>query len=232
MRFCRTGVQYMEEYSLPFACLNWVAMPEHAVIDRRIIIKSVHGRIPAASPIRVPVVQGEEDLVIVRTWCLFRINVETSELTGIPAPLQITPSKCVRVVPAETRRPRRKAVTPLPAWHNHGRALFHRAIFVRRNPQSMPVHNLGHVRMVHNIDRDWLALRKANQRAGKDKVVRNRVNYFLWRNLQLEGRHFKPHIRWRLGPQLCLCRGTQQRETCSDKKITTIHLHAGLIECS
>src|SRR5580704_18360867 len=227
-----TGVHHVEEHSLPFAYLDRIAKSEHAVIDRRIVIKGIHGSIPAASHIRIPVVQCEEYFLIVRTWRLFRLNVETPELTGISAPLQIVPRKGVRVVPTKTRRPRRKTVAPLSACRDHRRALFHGAVFARWNPQSMPVHNLRRVRIVHNINRDWLAFRPANQRPGNAPVVRNRLNYLFGRNLQLERRNLKPHVRRRLGPQLCLRGCAQQREACSDQKTTAIQWHVCSIEGS
>ena len=74
----------MEEHPLPFAYFNRIAMPEHAVIDRRIVIKRIHGRIPAASHIRIPVVQREEYLLIVRTWHLVSAqcrNIQTARYT-------------------------------------------------------------------------------------------------------------------------------------------------------
>src|SRR5271166_3759244 len=114
----------MKENPLPFAHFDRIAISEHAVIDRRIVINGVHGRVGPAAHVRVPVVQSEKYLLIVCTWRLFRLNVETSELAAVPSALQIVPSKRMGVVPAKARWPRRKAVAPLAARRNHGRTFF------------------------------------------------------------------------------------------------------------
>ena len=80
----------------------------------------------------------------------------------------------VGVVEAETRRLRHEGDAAHAVRRNEGRAFLGRAVDLARNHLAVPVHQLGRVGVVVDIDDDALAFLEAQQRPRKLAVVERR----------------------------------------------------------
>ena len=60
--------------------------------------------VAAGGHVRVPVVQREEDFLVVCAGVILRLDIEAAELPRVSTALQVVSRKAVCVVPAESRR--------------------------------------------------------------------------------------------------------------------------------
>src|SRR5579859_5976502 len=85
-------------------------------------------------------------------------------------------SAIMGVIPPRTGRLGNKGIAP-PAvrWHLRS-SFFARAIYVRRNMQPMPVHDLRVTGFIDDVDREPLALRDTEQGTGSLTVISHGSN--------------------------------------------------------
>ena len=110
VRHRRAGIEQVQKYVLPFGHADGFTVPKHPVVDGGIVIRGVHRSVSSAGHVRVPIMQGEEELLIVVAGIALRLQVKAAKLSGIEPPLEIVSGKTMRVIPAESRRPRREFV--------------------------------------------------------------------------------------------------------------------------
>src|SRR5665213_3292970 len=115
--------------------------------------------------------QRDEDLLVVASGFALWVDDEEAVLPGIETAAEILPRKGVAMIPARARRRGIEAEAPRLARLDHRRALFHRAIDLRRDLEPVPMHDVGSVGHVRYCDRDPLSFAHANHRPGNLVVV-------------------------------------------------------------
>ena len=106
------------------------------------LVAGIHGTIVAGQQLAAQVVEHHERFLIVATGIALEIDHEESVKTAVQAAAEIIPGAHMRVVPARAAGPRCKGVACVAARRNHRRAFFHRAIDLRWQKESVPVHDL------------------------------------------------------------------------------------------
>src|SRR5271165_5768801 len=105
-------------------------MAKHFSVDRREVVGRVHRTVAATHELAVPVVQCEEELLVVTRRILSWLDQQESMLSGVLALFQIGSRKGMSVVPAKAGRSRCEGVARSRSWRDHRRSFFHRAVDV------------------------------------------------------------------------------------------------------
>ena len=120
---------------------------------------------------RLPVADGEKELLVVVTGVGGGLDVDEAELAGIGALVQVGHGHGVGVVPARAEGRGGEAVAALAVGRNDGRAFFVDAVDFGGDGEAVPVDELGGVGVVDDVDGDGLAFLHAQDRAGRGAVV-------------------------------------------------------------
>src|SRR5271170_1440012 len=122
----------MQQDALALLYLQRIAKTQHPSIDRRIVIGGVHRSVATREQLAVPVMQRQEDLLVIVPRIFARLGHQKAVLPGILALLEIVPGRDMGVIPAKSGRTGRESVSSLARWRYHRRPLFHCAIDLRR----------------------------------------------------------------------------------------------------
>ena len=153
--------------------------------------KKILCHVAAAGEGGLEFLQSEEHFAVVTAGFVAWLDIDRSDLAGILACAKVGASAIVRVIEAESGRPRSEDDATMAVRGNIGRAFFGGAVDVNRNLLAVPVELLGSVGVVADVDGGLLAFPEAEERAGELAVVRYGGNdafagYFEGRGLDVD----------------------------------------------
>ena len=128
VRFGGAGVHDVEQDALSLLDAQGFTKAQGAAVDGGDLVGGIHGAVVACQQAAVPVVEGDEELLIVGCGIMARFDVQKAVLAGVLGFLEIAACKGVGVVPAEPRGAGREGVTGDVAWGDVGCALLHGAV--------------------------------------------------------------------------------------------------------
>ena len=91
----------MEKHPLAGLYPQRLAEAKDAAVDGRHIVDRVHGTVGAREQIAIPIMQGEEDLLVIARRIVARFNEKKSVLTGVLPLVQVFAGKDMGVIPTE-----------------------------------------------------------------------------------------------------------------------------------
>ena len=103
----------------------------------------------------------QKDLLVVVPGIAGSVDQQEAELAGVGSDAEVCARAGVGVIPARSGGVGREAVTQVPARGDHGRAFFHGAVVQRIGGEAMPVHDVGVVAFVDDVDGDGNVLAQA-----------------------------------------------------------------------
>ncbi|HEX7090888.1 MAG TPA: hypothetical protein VF192_12180, partial [Longimicrobiales bacterium] len=119
----------------------------------------------------LPLVRRQEDLAVVAPRLVRGLDEDEAELARVHPAMQVGPGERMRVHPARAGRPGREDVATCPVGR-HGRcALLGGPIDLRRHELAVPVHQLGRIRLVDQLDNDRAPLAQPYDRRWNTPVV-------------------------------------------------------------
>ncbi len=133
--------------------------------------KKIHLHVAALAERRQELLERQEDLAIVGTRIVRRLDIDRAGLPSVGPETEIIHRNDMGVVETESRWLRHKGDAAHAVGWNVRRALLSGAININGNELAVPVELLRRVGIVVNIDEDLLAFRKAHQRPGKLAIV-------------------------------------------------------------
>ena len=173
VHFRRTRIQDLKENLLAGLYPQRLAEAQHAAIDGGHVVGRVHGTVSAREQRGVPVMQREEDFLVIVPRVVARFDEQKSVLAGVLAAVQIFAGKDVGVIPAKAGGTRGKRVARVAAGRDRRRTLFHGAVHLRGQKEAMPMNHFAVAGLVGHIDGDRLTFFQAQQRTGHLAVIRN-----------------------------------------------------------
>ncbi len=133
------------------------AEAESLAVDGGEAVFGVHGAIAGAGHFAVPVVEGEEEFLVVAGGVFFGFDEEKTVLAGVLGFFEVFAGEGVGVVPAESCGSWGEGVTRVAAGGDHRCAFFHGSVHVRRQKEAVPVDDFFIFGAVGDVDGDWLA---------------------------------------------------------------------------
>ena len=176
MHFRRARVQDLKKNLLAGLYPQRLAEAQHAAVDGGDVVGWVHGAIGARQQRGVPVMQRQEDFLVIAPWVVAWFDEQKSVLPGVLAAMEIFAGKDVGVIPAKARGTGGKGVTRLAACRDRWCTLFHGTVDLGGQKEAMPMNHFAVARLVGHIDGDGLAFFKPQQWAGHLAVIRNRLD--------------------------------------------------------
>ena len=116
-------------------------------------------------------VGGQQHLLVIAAGIARRLDDQEAVQSRVQASAQIGPGHVVAVVPPRARRLRDEFVALRAAARHHRRSFLHRAVGLRGQVETVPVHDVVDVGIVADIDADLAALAEAQHRARNRAVV-------------------------------------------------------------
>ncbi len=125
VNFAGAGIKNVEKNAL--ACLDAqrLAETQDAAVDGRYSIDRIHRTVTAGFQVAIPIMQREEDLLVIARRIVAGFNKQKSMFTGVLALVQIFAGESMGVIPAEARRARGKRIARVATAGNGWSAFFH-----------------------------------------------------------------------------------------------------------
>src|SRR5215472_3692882 len=139
--------------------------------------------VTTAAVTRLEFLQNQEDLTVVISRLMLRLNVNMSNLAGVLAGRKIRTSTIVGVIEAIPRGPGYERDTPLPMGGNIRGAFLGGPVHLDRNELPMPMQLFRGICVVLEVDGHLLSLLEPEERSRKLAVVSRDRNDLLRRNL-------------------------------------------------
>jgi hypothetical protein len=133
--------------------------------------EEVLGNVSAAAEGGLEFLKGEEDLLVVSTWVVRRLDVDVTDEAAVLAGAEVGSGAHVGLIEAQAGGAGDEGDAPAAARGDEGRALLGGSIHVRGNGLAVPVHLLGAVGLIVDVDGDGATFFEAQQRAGELAVV-------------------------------------------------------------
>jgi hypothetical protein len=127
--------------------------------------------VAAAAEGGLELLHDQEDLAVISAGIVPGLDVDRPCLAGVHAAVEVGAGHHVRVIEAEAGWARNEHDALHPMRGNERRALFRGAIDIARDHLSMPMHKLGDIGVIMDIDDHSLPLLEAQQWARELAVV-------------------------------------------------------------
>src|ERR1700723_1023793 len=175
MHFRRAGVEDMQHH--PLSLLNPKRLPEthHPSINGGHVIDGVHRAVVRPHQMSPPVMQPKKELLVVACWVDPWLHKQEAMLAPILSTGEIVHRHGMRVIPAKAARLRREVNACRGPGTDKGCSFLGCTIQFACQEQAMPMHDLGILASICDLDRHWTAFLEAEQRSRNLSVVGSRL---------------------------------------------------------